>query len=424
MMGVFKMLMLYFILFTTINGFLLDSQQSNGGQSLPSNQYMTLSKFYEEEKRLQLKMENLHQDTFTLRHDMDNSFVLLTAQLQHKLDLLDMKLADIEKNNVTNEDVLKLEEKNKVLEQNYKNLQNENTVLQNKYNRVENDYQLLKNKTKYLDELLLVQTGLFNDVLGNLSIQGRESTVLQNKSILMDQEISKLKQLGSIQPLKEIKTLQQSVQTITAQTNSLSMKERARSQDFLALYNMTTNSLNELEVRTHSKINQLENITLAQLHDIEKKSEETENLNNLTFSRIQQQINESTEQVAMTAHPTFSGTSSGIMKFDDVSFSIGINNLAAYKNTGKFICERKGLYIISSSIMSHANLGDYYIMLNDNIISETRVGYSSSPPSSMYHTGTIVLALQLHPNDSVWVHNPGYYMNGGLYSTLTIVKVK
>ncbi|CAG2197926.1 unnamed protein product [Mytilus edulis] len=180
----------------------------------------------------------------------------------------------------------------------------------------------------------------------------------------MDQEISKLKKLGSIQPLKEIQTLQHTVQTITAQTNSLSMKERARSQDFLALYNMTTNSLNELEVRTHIKINQLENLTLAQLHDIEGKSEETENRNNLTFSRIQQQINESTEQ------------------------------------------------------------GDYYIYLNGNIISETRIGYSSSPPSSMYHTGTAVLALQLHPNDSVWVYNPGYSMNGGLYSTLTIVKVK
>ncbi|VDI04046.1 Hypothetical predicted protein [Mytilus galloprovincialis] len=105
------MMMFYFILFTTVNGFLLDNQASNGGQSLPPDQYMTLSKFYEEEKRLQQKMENLQQDTTLLRHDVDNSFVLLTNQLQQKLNLLDMKLAVIEKNNATNQDILELVEK-------------------------------------------------------------------------------------------------------------------------------------------------------------------------------------------------------------------------------------------------------------------------------------------------------------------------
>ncbi|CAG2198138.1 unnamed protein product [Mytilus edulis] len=219
------------------------------------------------------------------------------------------------------------------------------------------------------------------------------------------------------------------------------MKERARSQDFLALYNMTTHSLHELEVRTQSIGTQLSNIqndltmkfheterrdnlTFAHLHDIEREREATENRNNLTFLRIQQQINNSTEQVAMTAHLTSTSSASGILKFDNIKFSIGINNLAVYRSTGKFVCERKGLYLISSSIRSNSNAGNYYIYLNGNIISETRSGYLSSPPSSMYHTGTVVLALQLHPSDSVWVYNPGYTMHGGMWSTLTIVKVK
>ncbi|CAG2225378.1 unnamed protein product [Mytilus edulis] len=156
------------------------------GTNIPANQFMTLSKFMEEEKRLQQKMENLQQDTTLLRHDMDNSFVVLSAQLQQKLDLLDQKLADIDKNNVTNQDVLKLMEKNKVLEQNYYKLQNENTMLQNKYSKVENELQLVKNNTKHLDEM---QTALYNNVRTNFSIQGRESAVLRNKSILVEKEI-------------------------------------------------------------------------------------------------------------------------------------------------------------------------------------------------------------------------------------------
>ncbi|CAG2198137.1 unnamed protein product [Mytilus edulis] len=362
-------------------------------------------------------MENLQQDNTLLRHDVDNSFVLLTNQIKQKLDLLDTKIAVIEKNNATNQDILKLEEKNKALE------------------------------------------------------QRRESAVLRNKSILVDQEISNLKQLGSIQPLQEIKTLQQTVQTISAQTNSLSMKERARSQDFLALYNMTTDSLNNLEVRTQSKIKQLEidhissvraidhrvdnlinktrlsqysvgtqlsniqsdfmmklqeteNLTLVHLHNIEKKSEDMENRNNLTFSRIQKQINDSTEQVAMTAHLPSTTSAAGILKFSDVKLSVGLNNLSAYKNTGKFVCETKGLYMISPSIMADQTGAQFYIYLNGKVISETYIVYNSNNPSTMRYTGTVVLVQQLLPNDSLWVYNPGYHLNGGIYTTFTIVKVK
>lgn len=43
----------------------------------------------------------------------------------------------------------------------------------------------------------------------------------------------------------------------------------------------------------------------------------------------------------------------------------------------------------------------------------------------MEHTGTVVVALQLRPNDSVWVTYPSnYYILGGLWSTLTIIKLK
>ncbi|CAC5407927.1 unnamed protein product [Mytilus coruscus] len=130
-------------------------------------------------------------------------------------------------------------------------------------------------------------------------------------------------------------------------------------------------------------------------------------------------------KVALTAHITSEPGSQGIMKFDNVIFSVGYNNLSAYKSTGKFICERSGLYLISASIVAEANNGYYSVYLNNNVITYKYISYNNNNPSSTRNTGTIVLALQLHPNDSVWVKNTGSTrISIGNWSTLTIVKVK
>lgn len=129
--------------------------------------------------------------------------------------------------------------------------------------------------------------------------------------------------------------------------------------------------------------------------------------------------------MALTAHPAVTTTKAGIIRFDDVRLGVGINNLSSYKSTGKFICEKGGLYLISASIFSKDNDARYYVYLNGNEISNTENGYSSSPPSSLANTGTVVLALQLTLNDSLWVSFlNNYYIEHGLWSTLTIVKLK
>ncbi|XP_063396750.1 uncharacterized protein LOC134681185 isoform X2 [Mytilus trossulus] len=157
----------------------------------------------------------------------------------------------------------------------------------------------------------------------------------------------------------------------------------------------------------------------------EKKSMKTENRNNLTLVHLQKQIDDSTEQVAITAHPASTSTLQGIIKFDYVTFSVGINNLPTYKSTGKFVVEKEGLYMISVAIYSKTNDAYYCIYLNGNVISYTKIAHTSSPPSSMSHTGTVVVVRQLRPNDSLWVYFPGnYYTEGGVWSTLTIVKIK
>ncbi|VDI23363.1 Hypothetical predicted protein, partial [Mytilus galloprovincialis] len=121
-----------------------------------------------------------------------------------------------------------------------------------------------------------------------------------------------------------------------------------------------------------------------------------------TFLHLQQQIDNSTEQVVMTAHPSSTSTKVGIIKFDNVAFSVGINNLSTYQSSGKFVCEKEGLYLFSVSIYSSSNNANFCMYLNGNAISYTWIGYNSNAPSSMQNTGTVVNALQLRLNDSVW----------------------
>lgn len=106
----------------------------------------------------------------------------------------------------------------------------------------------------------------------------------------------------------------------------------------------------------------------------------------------------------MTTYLTYSTSSVGILKFDDVRFSVGIRHLSAYINTGKFVFSKKGLYLISSSIMSTTNSAEYYVRMNGKVISTTKIWYKSNSPT-MQVTGSVVIALQLLPNDVVSIYN-------------------
>lgn len=126
----------------------------------------------------------------------------------------------------------------------------------------------------------------------------------------------------------------------------------------------------------------------------------------------------------MTAHsPRNIDISHGdIMIFDDVKYSIGIPNVSAYKNTGKFICELEGLYIVSASVMSYTSTAQYYIKLNGNLISETNIGHHSGID---YFTGAVTVTRKLNPADQVWLEAYGSWnFHGGLYSKFTIIKIK
>ncbi|CAG2201220.1 unnamed protein product [Mytilus edulis] len=167
------------------------------GQKQTSNQFLTVSEFQQEKRTLQ-------KDTESLRRDLDRTVSLLTTQLKQRFDLLEDKVSENTKRNDTNLNYIPMD-RYLALEQKFNQLQNENNGLIRDYNAVKHELQLL-----------------------------------QNTSSEHDRKFRNLQQLGNNKPLQEICTLQHAVQTNTATIQSLSMNDRARSQDFLALYNLTT----------------------------------------------------------------------------------------------------------------------------------------------------------------------------------------
>ncbi|CAC5361285.1 unnamed protein product [Mytilus coruscus] len=386
----------------------------------------------------------LRRDTRVKSNYVDKSLAILTSQLEQTFYTLELSFIKCENQSITSKVYESLEQK-------YVDLERKDEDLERKYSQL----QSVNNEFNFMKCQLV-------------SVQNQISEI--SKDVIV------LKQTGSIKPLQEIQTLQQAVERVSAQTHSLSVNERARSQDFLALYNMTINSkralsklntntsnhLKNFETKTSNQLFNLEhrqNTTAAdisskfqaiielntntsnQLKNLEAKTnkqllkiEQSQNLtaaniitrmksketsDNLTFSIVQKQINKNAERVAMTADLSSGGPiSNTIIKFDDVKFSVGITNLPAFRNT----CEQGGLYIISASVLSITDNAYYYISLNWNDISRTYIGQHSGNNG---FTGAVTITRELNQNDQIWLYAPGsWYVYSGMNSKLTIIKIK
>ncbi|XP_052076028.1 uncharacterized protein LOC127714106 [Mytilus californianus] len=134
---------------------------------------------------------------------------------------------------------------------------------------------------------------------------------------------------------------------------------------------------------------------------------------NHTISTFQQK----TQLALMSYLPGGDQQITGILKFSDVKFSVGITNLSAYKSTGKFECEMSGIYLVSASIVGTTKGVDLNINLNGNIISYTRISEGN------WQTGTAVLAVQLLNNDKLWVEVGNMKLSGNKFAVFSIIKI-
>ncbi|CAG2242333.1 unnamed protein product [Mytilus edulis] len=156
--------------------------------------------------------KELRNQMFQFQIENEKSLQILTNQLQHKLSAMDDKLQENTKANVTIEHE-KLEQKYRELELNFTLLQENNRLLQRSYVHQKDELALLKNTTMEFRK-----------------------------------ELSELKQMKSVQQALDLHAVQSKIQSLEQKSNSLTINQNARSQDFLALYNMTRVMENKVDL--------------------------------------------------------------------------------------------------------------------------------------------------------------------------------
>ncbi|VDI69475.1 Hypothetical predicted protein [Mytilus galloprovincialis] len=318
-----------------------------------------------------------------------------------------------------------------------------------KYSVLENEIIAIKNKTKQAEEKEVHQESINKGIDMQFRIQGEELNTMRNKSLEVEKEVLSLKQLANIKPLNAINNIQQTVNTLTSQTNSLRVNEQARSQDFFALFNMTVDTkktLAEFSKNVNSQIQQLvynQNVSLVAIEhhmtselydfriiqnktlvDIKNMVRAAENHTNGTLASLQNQISQSVEKVAMTGFlPSEVHLNvGGVVKFSDVKFSEGMGDLSSFKSTGKFKCGKSGWYIVSVTIEFNNNHGEFHIYVNGKVFTKNY----KLQQASWWHSSSAIIAIELNINDTVWIQIGGSTyadVRADLHSRLTIIKI-
>lgn len=156
-----------------------------------------------------------------------------------------------------------------------------------------------------------------------------------------------------------------------------------------------------------------------------KQMKEQLKLTESKLSSVKSDVTRSTERVAMTAFVVSTAeymylSVGSVVKFSDVKFSEGMGDLSTFKSTGKFKCGKRGLYIVSVTIMFNNNGSEFHIYLNGKVFTKNY----KRQDNKWWHSSSAVIAIELNTNDTVWVQIGGVTtaVNGGLYSRFTIIK--
>lgn len=236
-----------------VYGFLLNNNinpnsQTSGQQTGANNQVLTLTEFYDAKTKLQNKIDEGRHETEDLRHDMDSKLALMTSQLQQMFSGFQQQLTKDLGQYETNKSQ-DFEGKYTKLVRNHTQLQQNFDVMKYNFGQLQQNFNELKGK--YQNQTIELLSMKNNAV--HLSNRVDDLSQFKNKTIELEKAVGQLKVLKSIQPLRDFSVLQQQVQTITSQTHVLSINDRARSEDFRALYNMTVNSMSQMSTRLNEQ---------------------------------------------------------------------------------------------------------------------------------------------------------------------------
>lgn len=230
-------------LLPSVCAFLLEpsnQQNSSKGPLVSSDHYVTVSRFLQAQTQQQLTLEEQHRNTEALRKSVDETFALLTSQLQGKLVDFERKLINNVKQNETCRGVDDLEKKLLELENNFTAV-----VYELKIARYENEK---------------MKTVILSLKYENMKMKNQFS-MLMNETHHVDVRVKSIEQLKTLQSLQDLQTVKQEVQTINSQTATLLKNQIERNQDFLALSNKTFFGFVQVDNRLHH-LESFQNVSL------------------------------------------------------------------------------------------------------------------------------------------------------------------
>ncbi|VDI64472.1 Hypothetical predicted protein [Mytilus galloprovincialis] len=408
-------------LLPSVCAFLLEpsnQQNSSKGPLVSSDHYVTLSRFLQAQTQQQLTLEEQHRNTEALRKSVDETFALLSSQLQGKFVDFERKLINDVKQNETFRGVDDLEKKLLELENNFTAV-----VYELKIARYENE----KMKTVILS--------LKNE---NMKMKNQFS-MLMNETHHVDVRVKSIEQLKILQSLQDLQTVKQEIQTIDSQTATLLKIQIGRNQDFLALYNKTSfdfiqadNRLQHLETFQNVSMNnatvmqqQVTNRFVAmegRLQHLEEYKNMSLTRPNLNTAALQTHTTTNEQKVAITACQADNRIEyyGYIVKFDNVKTTIGVSDISSFQSSGKLKCEYEGLYTVSVCLTAFKTAIDYGIYLNGVEYTSVYEDDNKVP----YQRGCTTVVLNLQPNDMLWVQLKGSMSVNNGNSCIAIVMIK
>ncbi|CAG2240768.1 unnamed protein product [Mytilus edulis] len=212
-----------------------------------------------------------------------------------------------------------------------------------------------------------------------------------------------LMNLKNIQPLVDLSSLKTQVQSVSSEIHALSVNDRARSEDFRALYNMSLISESHTKLR-FSQMETNHNVSLARIQQALNDSEIHQIARvNTSITKLQQQMNNTKARVGITACVRFptSFSDGSVVRFDNVRTNRSISNVSSFRNSGKFTSESEGLYLVSSWILSDTNSAEFAIYCNGNSLASAYIKYIAGGYN--IGTATAVVVVELKVGDTVWV---------------------
>ncbi|VDI79909.1 Hypothetical predicted protein [Mytilus galloprovincialis] len=108
-----------------------------------------------------------------------------------------------------------------------------------------------------------------------------------------------------------------------------------------------------------------------------------------------------------------------VIRFNNVQLSVGITNISAFKSTGKFVCEKEGLYLVAVSVVSKDSYSSFCVY-HRGMVSCTEIGQHFGVAG---HSGTSVATLHLQVNDNVRVET-SYTIEASYWTQFTLIKIK